>query len=190
MKKRFLTSFQLLICLLCALPCYTAYGSRDQPFPAGSQLPQFTLPAPDSQQTLSYLGLRTMDPFTISQTGAKLVLIEFLNALCPQCQANAPVLNRLYNEVQKDAALAKDVKIIGIAMGNSKTETDAYRKSFKVPFPIFLDEESDIGNAVEVLETPTMVLVSNNGKVLWSRSGVIQDFDGLLKVLRENHKKQ
>ena len=55
-----------------------------------------------------------MDPYTISQIGAKLVLIEFLNALCPQCHANAPVLNRLYKVVQKDAALAKDVKIIGI----------------------------------------------------------------------------
>ena len=190
MKKRFLTSLQLLTCLLCALPCSTVYGSQDQPFPAGSQLPQFILPAPDSQQTLSYLGLRTMDPCTISQVGARLVLIEFLNAFCPHCHANAPVLNRLYNVVQKDAALAKDVKIIGIAMGNNKTETVAYKKSFKVPFPVFLDEESDIGNAVQVLETPTIVVVSNNGKVLWSHSGAIQDFDGLLKVLRENHKKQ
>ena len=138
MKKRFLTSLQLLICLLCALPCYTVYGSQDQPFPAGSQLPQFTLPAPDSQQTLSYLGLRTMDPYTISQIGAKLVLIEILSALCPHCHANAPVVNRLYQVVQKDAALAKDVKIIGICIGNDKTQTDAFKKSFKVPFPYFL----------------------------------------------------
>ena len=35
-----------------------------------------------------------------------------------------------------------------------------------------------------------MVLVTNSGKVLTSHSGVIQDFDGLLKDLRENHKKQ
>ena len=190
MKKRFLTSLQLMVCLLCALPCYTVYGSQDQPFPAGSQLPQFTLPAPDSQQTLNYLGLRTMAPYTISQIGAKLVLIEFLNALCPHCHANAPVLNRLYSVVQKDAALARDVKIIGIAVGNSKKETVAYKKSFKVPFPVFPDEESDIGSAVQVSETPIIVLVSNNGKVLTSRSGVIKDFDGLLKEVREIHKKQ
>ena len=102
MKKRFLTSLQLLICLLCALPCYTVYGSQDQPFLAGSQLPQFTLPAPDSQQTSSYLGLKTMDPYTISQIDAKLVFIEILDALCPHCQANAPVVNRLYQVIQKD----------------------------------------------------------------------------------------
>jgi thiol-disulfide isomerase/thioredoxin len=190
MKKRFLRSLQLMTCLLFVFQCYTVYGSQDQPFLAGSQLPQFILAAPDSQQTLSYLGLRSRDPYTISQIGAKLVLIEFLNALCPHCHANAPILNRFYNVVQKDAALAKDVKIIGICIGNSKTETDAYKKSYKVPFPVIPDEESDILNAVQVSVTPTLVLVSSNGKVLTSHSGVIRDFDGLLKELREIHKKQ
>ena len=41
-----------------------------------------------------------------------------------------------------------------------------------------------------VKETPTMVLVTNSGKVLASHGGVIEDFDGLLKELRENHKTQ
>jgi len=190
MKKRFLTSLQLLICLLCALPCYAVYGSQDQPFLAGSQLPRFTLPAPDSQQTLSYLGLRTMDPCTIPQIDAKLVFIEIPSALCPHCHANAPVVNRLYQEIRKDAALARDVKIIGICCGNDKTQIDAFKKSFKVAFPLFPDENLAIARAVGVMETPTMVLVTHSGKVLASHSGVIQDFDGLLKDLRENHKTQ
>jgi peroxiredoxin len=190
MKKRFLRSLQLLACLFCALPHFTVFGSQDQPFLAGSQLPQFTLPAPDSQQTLSYLGLRTMAPFTVSQIDAKLVLIEILSALCPQCHVNAPVVNRLYQVIQKDAALARDVKIIGICIGNAKTQIEAFKKSFKVPFPLFPDEKFAIAQAVEMMETPTMVLVTHSGKVLWSYSGAIQDFDGLLRVLRENHKKQ
>ena len=134
MKKRFLTSLQLLACLLFVLPCCSVYGSQDQPFLAGSQLPRFTLPAPDSQQTLSYLGLTTTEPYTISQIGAKLVLIEVLSALCPHCQANAPVMNRLYQVVQNDADLARDVKIIGICIGNDKTQTDAFRKTSRYRF--------------------------------------------------------
>jgi peroxiredoxin len=190
MKKRFLTSLQLLTCLLCALPCYTAYGSQDPSFLAGSQLSQFTLPAPDSQQTVSYLGLKTMGPYTISQIDAKLVLIEILSALCPHCHANAPVVNRLYQVIQKDAALARDVKIIGICTGNDQTQIDAFKKSFKVRFPLFPDEDSTIALAVGVMGTPTMLLVTPSGKVLTSYSGVVQDFDGLLKDVRENHKKQ
>ncbi len=189
MKKHFLASLQLLICLLCALPCYTAYGSQDQPFLAGSQLPQFTLPAPDSQQTSSYLGLRTMDPCTISQIGAKLIFLEILDALCPHCHANAPVVNRLYHVIQNDPALANDVKIIGICIGNDKTRIEAFKKSFKVPFPLFSDENLAIARAVGVEETPTMVLVTHSGKVVKSYGGVIRDFDGLLKDLRENLKK-
>jgi peroxiredoxin len=190
MKKHFLTSLQLLSCLLCALPCYTVYGSQDMPFPAGSQLPHFTLPSPDSQQTLSYLGLTTMGPCTISQIDAKLVFAEFLDALCPSCQANAPVVNRLYQAIQKEVALVKDVKIIGICIGNDKTQTGAFKQSFKVPFPLFPDEDLAIANAVGELRTPTMVLVTQSGKVLWSHSGVNRDFDGLLKVLRDNLKKR
>ena len=188
MKKRFLTSLQLLVCLLFVLPCCSVYGS--QPFPAGSQLPRSTLPAPDSQQTLSYLGLTTTATYTISQIDAKLVLIEVLSALCPVCQANAPVMNRLYRTVQNDADLARDVKIIGICTANNETQTDAFRKNFKVPFPLIPDEHYAIALTVKVTKTPTTILVTHSGKVLWSHSGVIRDFDGLLRELRENLKKQ
>jgi len=190
MEKRFIISLKLLICLLCALQCDTAFGSQEPPYLAGSQLSPFTLPAPDSQQTLSYLGLKTMVPCTIDQIDAKLVLIEFVNALCPHCHANAPKVNRLYQVIEKDPALAGDIKIIGICVGNDRTETSAFKKILKVPFPVFPDENLVIAQAVQLKKTPTMVLVTRSGKVLWSLSGEIQDFDGVLKDLRENHKKQ
>jgi len=139
---------------------------------------------------LSYLDLTATEPYTISQIGAKLVLIEVMSVFCPVCQANAPVMNRLYQVVQNDADLARDVKIIGICTANNKTQTDAFRKNFKVPFPLIPDEHYGIALTVKVTETPTTVLVTPNGKVLWSHVGVIGDFDGLLRELRENLKKQ
>ncbi|MGA2939297.1 MAG: TlpA disulfide reductase family protein [Syntrophobacteraceae bacterium] len=189
MKKRFFTSLQLLACILFVLPCCSVYGSKDDPFPAGSQLPRSTFPAPDSQETLSYLGLTAMEPYTISQIGAKLVLIEVLKVWCPVCRENAPVMNRLYQVVQNDADLARDVKIIGICTENNKKQADAFRKNFKVAFPLIPDEHYGIGLTVKVSHTPTMVLVTSSGKVLWSHIGEISDFDGLLRELRENLKK-
>ena len=131
-----------------------------------------------------------MAPYTISQIDAKLVFIEILSALCPHCQANAPMVNRLYQVIRKDAALARDVKIIGICCGNDKTQIDAFRRSLKVQFPLISDENLAIAQAVEVTETPTMLLVTHSGKVLTSYRGEIRDFDGLLKDLRENQKKK
>lgn len=181
--------FVLLICLYTLLPCCPAHGAEDEQFSPGSRLAAFTFPEPDSTQTQTYLGLKTKDPFTLSKVGAKLICIEFLGVMCPQCHANAPLMNRLYKVIQEDPALAKDVKIIGIAVGNNRAQIEAYKKNFKVPFPIFPDEDFSISVAVGGVDTPTTILVTNGGKILSSHRGVIQDFDGYLKQLREFHKK-
>ncbi len=86
--------------------------------------------------------------------------------------------------------MAKDITLIGIAFGGNKKQVEAYKTNFKVPFPIFPDEKGDIFEAVGKPNTPTMVITTNKGKVLMSHGGMIQDFDGLVKELREIHKKQ
>ena len=65
--------------LLFTLLCFSVSGSLAQGFAPGSKLPQLTLPAPDSPQSQSYLGLKTMGPFSISDVRAKVVVIEFLS---------------------------------------------------------------------------------------------------------------
>lgn len=81
-QKSFLRSILLLACLLALLSHgHAAYGAEGPPIAAGTQLNSFTFPAPDSPQTQAYLGLKTMEPFTLSKIGAKLVLIEFLSAM-------------------------------------------------------------------------------------------------------------
>lgn len=86
--------------------------------------------------------------------------------------------------------MAKDVKLIGIAIGNDKKKIDAYKAQFKAAFPIFPDKEGAIWMAVGKPNTPTMVVTTPGGKVLWSHGGLIKDFDATLKEIREIHKKQ
>jgi hypothetical protein len=78
-RKWFQRCFQSA-CLFIALLCSSVSGSLAVAPAPGSQFPPFTLPGPDSQQTQSYLGLKTMEPFTLSAISAKLVVIEFLSA--------------------------------------------------------------------------------------------------------------
>ncbi len=77
--KWFVRSFQL-ICLFLALLCCSVPGSLADTLTAGSQFPQFTLPAPASAQEQSYLGLKTMGPFSLSDVRAKLLVVEFMSA--------------------------------------------------------------------------------------------------------------
>jgi hypothetical protein len=80
-KKPILRSFQFLACLLFLLQVYCAYGTEVEPFPVGSQIAPFTVGVPGSPEVQKYLGLKSNDPFKLSDIGAKIVVIEFMNAL-------------------------------------------------------------------------------------------------------------
>jgi hypothetical protein len=92
--------------------------------------------------------------------------------------------------IQDDAALAKDIKMIGIGIADSQKKLEVYKTSFRVPFPLFPDEKGDVFMVVGKPGTPTMVLATTGGKVLISHVGLIEDFDGLVKEIREILKKQ
>ena len=99
-------------------------------------------------------------------------------------------MNSLYNVIQGDPVLAKDVKLMGIAFGNDQKQIDGFRTQFRAAYPIFPDKEGDIYVIVGKPDTPTMIMTTPGGKILFSHGGLITDFDGLLKELRDIQKKQ
>jgi len=81
MKKSFLRSFQFLACLLFLVQVHSAYGSGIERFPVGSQIAPFTVGVHGSPEVQKYLGLKSNDPFKLTDVGAKMVVIEFLNTM-------------------------------------------------------------------------------------------------------------
>jgi len=145
---------------------------------------KFTLPPPDSAQTKTYLGLDAMGQFKVSDIRAKIVVIEFMSARCPHCQANAPIMNDIYKMIQADSGLA-DVKVIAIAVADDKTGVETFKKQFKTPFPILLDENREITRSMGVQATPTTMVVSTeDAKVLFNHTGVISDVDAFVKQVK------
>lgn len=183
--------FQLAVYLFLALVCAFPGRLLAEQFAVGSQFPPFTLPAPDSADVQKYLGLKNSGPFSLSQTNAKVVIVEFMSALCPHCQANAPVINKVFKTVQEDAGLAANVRVLAIAVGNDQKQVDAYKKAYNVGFPMFVDESFAISGPIGGVDTPTtLVLAAASGKVLACHTGLIKDFDGFVKELRDINKKQ
>jgi thiol-disulfide isomerase/thioredoxin len=178
--------FQIVICawiLLLSGGVFSAEPAEQYP-PA-----KFTFPAPDSAQAQKYLGLKAMEPFKIGDIKAKLVVIEFMNALCPHCHANAPIMNNIYKTIQGDSSLA-EVKVIAIATLSEKPQVEAYKKKFKPPFPVVLDDDAAISGSMEGVPTPTTMIVSTaDGTVLFSHTGVIQDPDKFVKQIKTLLKK-
>jgi thiol-disulfide isomerase/thioredoxin len=144
----------------------------------------FTLPSPDSVQTQTYLGLDAMKQFKVSDIRAKFVVIEVMSGFCSACQANAPILNDIYKTIQADSALA-DVKVIAVAIADDKTSVETFKKQFKTLFPILLDENREIMRSKSVKATPITIVVSTeDARVLFSQPGVIPDADAFVKQVR------
>jgi len=145
---------------------------------------KFTIPPPDSAQTQTYLGLDAVKPFKVTDVKAKIVIIELMSAVCPHCQANAPIMNNIYKIVQADSGLA-DVKVIAIAIADDKAGVEAFKKQFKTPFPVLLDENHEIKSSMSGMGTPTTMVVSTgDAKVLFTHPGVIPDADKFVKQVK------
>jgi len=182
MKKfEWIGVFLIVLCMFICLQSSDAYCAN--PAQQLSNV-EFTLPPPDSAQTQTYLGLDDMKPFKVTDIKAKIAVIELMSAVCPHCQANAPIMNDVYKRLQADSGLA-DVKVIAIAIADDKTHVDTFRKQFKTPFPILLDEDREIKRSMPGLATPTTMVVSTaDAKVLFTHAGVISDADGFVKQVK------
>lgn len=152
-------------------------------------LPAFKLPLPESEEEKRYLGLSGTGTFTIGQIKAQVLIIEVYSFYCPHCQRSANQVNELYQKIQETPDLKEKVKMIGIAVTNSAYEVDAYRKRYKVPFPLFADASMEISQKLGVKGTPTFIGVKVNGEGYQERfyfnEGGIEDTQQFLAKIIE-----
>ncbi|MBI4766297.1 MAG: redoxin domain-containing protein [Deltaproteobacteria bacterium] len=91
---------------------------------------------------------------------------------------------------KEDKNLQKDIKVIGIGLGNQPEEIQTYRTAFKVEFPLFPDTKKEIQEKVKVKAVPLTVLMDTKGKVLMSHYGPIDNFDTFVSEIKKNYRAQ
>jgi peroxiredoxin len=186
MKKLFLFFIVLAFSFFAAQPVSAA----GQPKP-GEKLFDFTLPVPAERADRNYLGLSGWGKtFKMADIKANLVLIEILSMYCPFCQKEAPLVNQLYEAIEKDPALKGKIKIIGIGAGNSSYETEVFRKRYNVPFPVFPDPDYDIHKKCGEVRTPFFIAVRLNANgtqdVTYAKLGGFGEIPVFLETLKKS----
>jgi thiol-disulfide isomerase/thioredoxin len=151
----------------------------------GQSVGNFKFPAPATDEEAKYLGLAKAEAFTLKDIKAPYVLVEQFNTTCPHCLHQAPIMNQLYNLVEKDAALKGKIKFIGLAQGNDANAAKMWKAFQKIPFPQIADPKSAWGDAVNFHPYPVSYLVDKSGKILWVHIGTFESADEALKDIKK-----
>ncbi len=147
---------------LLAYPLIELLASPMNPPQPGGTLPPFSLPVPEDPSLKEYLGLSGKGLFKISEIKTKILIIEIFSMYCPQCHKEAPRINELYNLIEKDTELKGKIKIIGIGAGNTPFEVETFKKTYKIPFPLFSDRDYTLHKLFGEVRTPYFIVVKFN----------------------------
>ena len=145
-----------IVWVLILIALMSPAGVLAQALQKGGQLPSIVLPIPKGAEEKIYLGLSGTGSFKIPQIKADVVIIEIFSMYCPFCQKEAPGINELYDQIQKDPHRDR-IKMIGIGAGNSTFEVETFKKTYQVPFPLFPDKDYVIHQACGEVRTPYFI---------------------------------
>ncbi|RLC31617.1 MAG: hypothetical protein DRH37_02645 [Deltaproteobacteria bacterium] len=156
----------------------------------GDRFPYFPLASSEIPEFRDYLGLPPdKEIITVADIQADLLVVEILNVFCFPCQTQALTLNRVWKIIEHRPDLKGKIKIIGIALGNTKEMVRDFSTDYGLSFPVFSDadarSEKIIGPGIH---TPFSLYIRRDGSgrltvVAGTHSGVIEDPGLLLKTL-------
>jgi len=115
------------------------------------------------------LALRSVDgsaiPFAdLVGPDGRAVCFAFLHPTCPLAQEYGPVLRQLAAEFADDR-----IRFVGVICEcDDPREVAAYGREFGIPFPIHLDTDFSLAQALDATVTPEVVLVDRDRRILYA----------------------
>ena len=159
--------------------------AANKPPAKGATLPQIRLAIPKDPGEKSYLGISGEGDFKVSQIKASAVIIEIFSLYCPVCQTSAPEVNALYQMIEQIPDLKDRIKMIGIGAGNSVLEVNTFKEKYKVPFPLFPDQDFRIHKDLGEVRTPYFFVVrikkDRTLEVVYSEEGAFGEAEMFLQ---------
>jgi peroxiredoxin len=93
-------------------------------------------------------------------------------------------VNEFYQAIEQREDLKGKMKIIGIGIGNTPADMQYFKKKYKVPFPLFPDEDMSIHTALGKPRAPYFIGVNldkdGSSQIFYSKLGAFGKPDKFL----------
>jgi len=167
--------------------------AETRPIATGDNFPNLSFRDILSKGDRAYLGTGKKKTFSIKDMHGTLFIFEIFSTYCMSCPINVPVLNTAYSTENSDPKFRQRVKVLAVAIGNTKNEVECYKQEYKLLYPVLTDFTFAFHKALGNPRVPYTIIVKRDasGKdiVVYTHLGIIESADSLLnevqKLLRQ-----
>ena len=99
---------------------------------------------------------------TLDSFKGHLVLVAFFTTWCPSCQDEMPQLQQIYDKYR-----SREFYVLGINIRGARDEVKDFAKSYKLNFPIVLDEDGSVAMQFKVKYIPKIFIFDKSGKMIF-----------------------
>jgi peroxiredoxin len=151
--RRILPCLSLLATFVAPCPTWALYGAASDRPSVGADAPRFAaalLEGPDFD----------LGPLL----GQKAILLGFWSIYCVSCVQEIPTLVEIYKRHKEE------LEIVGIDMdsfGTKRVVQFVKTLDYRIPYPLVIDRDRQIGAKYGVSELPTTVLIDRTGKIAY-----------------------
>jgi thiol-disulfide isomerase/thioredoxin len=136
-------------------------GSGDSRYVAGSgalQEIKGRRPAPAVHGT-------TLDgkPLSLADYQGKIIVVNFWASWCAPCRAEAPTMEKIYEENK-----ASGVQFVGVDIKDGKDNAQAFLRTFKITYPSLYDQAGQIALAFRDIPpnaVPSTLVIDRQGRI-------------------------
>lgn len=160
MKKAFYALIAIAVCSFVAVSLYKSYTTAQQ------KEPLRTMQATDFE-------LQTLDGDTMSlhdQRG-KVVILNFWASWCEPCRYEMPHFQSFYERYQQEV----EIIAVNVTSKDHIADVEAFRDTYRLTFPILLDETGDISTMYGAFSIPTTVILDRDGQVVHEVVGPMEE---------------
>lgn len=106
----------------------------------------------------------------LSDLRGKTVVLDFWASWCAPCRAQAPIIDKLARQHEKDG----DLVVVGVNTSDEQEAAIQFARSHNLAYTMLYDEQNQVARAYSVTGLPTLIVVDRAGKIVAVRRSVVR----------------